>query len=90
MLAAIPDLYLYPLNADSFVKHMNLTNNQCVKIGWQTNARTVPAENNGYSDSEVLNQHAEVWEENTKVHYYYYYYYYYYYTSLWYIDCFGM
>jgi hypothetical protein len=68
MLAPFPALYLYPLNADSFVKHINLTNNQRVKIGRQTNARTVPAENNGYFDSKVLSrQHAEVWEENGKV-----------------------
>ncbi|KIM79867.1 hypothetical protein PILCRDRAFT_823052 [Piloderma croceum F 1598] len=68
MLAPFPALYLYPLNADSFVKHINLTNNQRVKIGRQTNARTVPAENNGYFDSKVLSrQHAEVWEENAKI-----------------------
>ena len=68
MLPAFPALYLYPLNADAFVKHINLTNNPCVKIGRQTNARTVPAENNGYFDSKVLSrQHAEVWEEGGKV-----------------------
>ncbi|KAF7972296.1 hypothetical protein HWV62_18462 [Athelia sp. TMB] len=68
MLPSFPALYLYPLNADSFVKHINLTNNQRVKIGRQTNARTVPAENNGYFDSKVLSrQHAEVWEENNKI-----------------------
>lgn len=68
MLPAFPALYLYPLNADAFVKHINLTNNQRVKIGRQTNARTVPAENNGYFDSKVLSrQHAEVWEEGGKV-----------------------
>jgi hypothetical protein len=60
-----PALYLYPLNADSFVKHINLTNKQRVKIGRQT---TVPAENNGSFDSaEVSRQHAEVWEEGGKV-----------------------
>lgn len=68
MLPAFPALYLYPLNADAFVKHINLTNNQRVKIGRQTNARTVPAEGNGYFDSKVLSrQHAEVWEEGGKV-----------------------
>ncbi|KZP08408.1 hypothetical protein FIBSPDRAFT_761441 [Athelia psychrophila] len=68
MLPSFPALYLYPLNADSFVKHINLTNNQGVKTGRQTNARTVPAENNGYFDSKVLSrQHAEVWEENNKI-----------------------
>ena len=56
------------LNEDSFVKHINLTNNQRVKIRRQTNARTVPAENTGYFVSKVLSrQHAEIWEENGKV-----------------------
>ena len=63
--------YLYPLNANSFVKHINLANHQCIKIGRKTNAHTIPAENNGYFDSKVLSrQHAEVGEENTKVHWY--------------------
>lgn len=63
-----PALYLYPLN-DSFVpKHIALLPNQRVKIGRQTNAKTVPAERNGYFDSKVLSrQHAEVWEEGGKV-----------------------
>lgn len=63
-----PALYLYPLN-DSFIpKHISLINNQHVKIGRQTNAKTVPAERNGYFDSKVLSrQHAEVWEDNAKV-----------------------
>ena len=64
----LPALYLYPLN-DSFVPtHISLVNNQRVKIGRQTNAKTVPAERNGYFDSKVLSrQHAEVWEDNGKV-----------------------
>ena len=64
----LPALYLYPLN-DSFVpKHISLVNNQRVKIGRQTNAKTVPAERNGFFDSKVLSrQHAEVWEEGGKV-----------------------
>lgn len=63
-----PALYLYPLN-DSFIpKHISLINGQRVKIGRQTNAKTVPAERNGYFDSKVLSrQHAEVWEEGGKV-----------------------
>jgi hypothetical protein len=63
-----PALYLYPLN-DSFVpKHVTLLHNQRVKIGRQTNVKTVPAERNGYFDSKVLSrQHAEVWEEGAKV-----------------------
>lgn len=63
-----PALYLYPLN-DSFIpKHIALPNNQRVKIGRQTSAKTIPAERNGYFDSKVLSrQHAEVWEEGGKV-----------------------
>lgn len=66
--AVYPALYLYPLN-DSFVpKHISLLHNQRVKIGRQTNAKTAPAERNGFFDSKVLSrQHAEVWEENNKV-----------------------
>lgn len=64
----LPALYLYPLN-DSFVpKHISLVNNQRVKIGRQTNAKTVPAERNGFFDSKVLSrQHAEVWEDGGKI-----------------------
>jgi hypothetical protein len=63
-----PALYLYPLN-DSFVpKHIALPAGQRIKIGRQTNAKTVPAERNGFFDSKVLSrQHAEVWEEGAKV-----------------------
>lgn len=64
----LPALYLYPLN-DTFVpKHIALVAGQRVKIGRQTNAKTVPAERNGYFDSKVLSrQHAEVWEDGGKV-----------------------
>ncbi|TEB19569.1 hypothetical protein FA13DRAFT_1758105 [Coprinellus micaceus] len=64
-----PALYLYPLN-DSFVpKHIALSHGQHVKIGRQTNAKTAPAEKNGYFDSKVLSrQHAEVWEEGGKIY----------------------
>lgn len=64
-----PSLYLYPLN-DSFVpKQISLApQNGRVKIGRQTNAKTVPGERNGYFDSKVLSrQHAEIWEEGGKV-----------------------
>jgi len=63
-----PALNLYPLN-DSFVpKHILLAGGIRVKIGRQTNAKTVPGEKNGYFDSKVLSrQHAEVWEEGGKV-----------------------
>jgi hypothetical protein len=45
-LVAFPALYLY------LIKHINPTSNQRVKIRCQTNARTMPAENNGYFDSK--------------------------------------
>lgn len=63
-----PALYLYPLN-DSFVpKQISLAGGQHVKIGRQTNAKTVPGDRNGYFDSKVLSrQHAEVWEEGGKI-----------------------
>ena len=64
----LPVLYLYPLNESFVPKHISLVGGQRVKIGRQTNAKTVPAERNGYFDSKVLSrQHAEVWEENGKV-----------------------
>ena len=66
---SLPALHLYPLN-DSFVpKQISLHPQQGhVKIGRQTNAKTVPGERNGYFDSKVLSrQHAEIWEENAKV-----------------------
>ena len=54
---------IYPLNAII----INLTNNQHVKIGRQTNARDVPAQDDGHFEPKVLSrQHAEVWEANTK------------------------
>lgn len=64
----LPALYLYPLN-DTFVpKHIALVAGQRVKIGRQTNAKTVPAERNGYFDSKVLSrQHAEIWEDGGKI-----------------------
>lgn len=65
----LPALYLFPLN-DTFVpKHIALIGNQRVKIGRQTNAKTVPAERNGYFDSKVLSrQHAEIWEDGGKIY----------------------
>ncbi|KAI0635032.1 hypothetical protein C8Q77DRAFT_1156387 [Trametes polyzona] len=65
----LPALYLYPLNDTFIPKHISLAANQRVKIGRQTNAKTVPQERNGYFDSKVLSrQHAEVWEENGKIY----------------------
>ncbi|KAG9005284.1 hypothetical protein FRB93_009838 [Tulasnella sp. JGI-2019a] len=68
--AFFPSLHLYPLN-DSFVpKQIALApQNGRVKIGRQTNAKTVPGERNGYFDSKVLSrQHAEIWEEGGKIY----------------------
>jgi hypothetical protein len=63
-----PALYLYPLNESFIPKHISLLPQQRVKIGRQTNVKTVPAERNGYFDSKVLSsQHAEVWEESGKI-----------------------
>ena len=63
-----PALNLLPLN-DSFVpKHIHLPPGQRVKIGRQTNAKSVPGERNGFFDSKVLSRaHAEVWEDGGKV-----------------------
>ena len=63
-----PVLYLYPLNDPFVPKHIALLPQQRLKIGHQTNTKTVPAERNGYFDSKVLSrQHAEVWEQDGKV-----------------------
>lgn len=64
-----PALVLYP-NNDSFLpKTISLVpSGTRVKIGRQTNQKTVPGQTNGYFDSKVLSrQHAEVWEEGGKV-----------------------
>jgi hypothetical protein len=64
---AFPALYLYSIT-DAFVKHINLANNQHVKIGRQTNVQNVPAENNGYFDLPFLDRlHAEVWAEDGRI-----------------------
>ncbi|KAG1733163.1 hypothetical protein EDB19DRAFT_1639852 [Suillus lakei] len=64
-----PSLYLYPLNDTFIPKHISLHSGQRVKIGRQTNAKTIPAERNGYFDSKVLSrQHAEIWEDNGKIY----------------------
>ncbi|KAH7907215.1 SMAD/FHA domain-containing protein [Hygrophoropsis aurantiaca] len=66
---ACPALYLYPLNDTFIPKHITLIGGQRVKIGRQTNAKTVPTERNGYFDSNILSrQHAEIWEEGGKIY----------------------
>ncbi|KZV75969.1 hypothetical protein PENSPDRAFT_646772 [Peniophora sp. CONT] len=65
---ALPALYLYSLNASFINKHIHLPPGQRVKIGRQTNAKSVPGERNGFFDSKVLSRaHAEVWEEGGKI-----------------------
>jgi len=55
---------LYPF----IPKPIALLPQQRVKIGRQTNTKTVPAERNGDFDSKVLSrQHGEVWEQDGKV-----------------------
>lgn len=66
-----PALHLHPLNDTFIPKQISLyppgPHNR-IKIGRQTNAKTVPAPNNGYFDSKVLSRtHAEVWCEGNKV-----------------------
>ncbi|KAE8353245.1 cytoplasm to vacuole targeting Vps64 [Aspergillus coremiiformis] len=58
-------LTLVPLNGTFEKKHINVPYfPEVVRIGRQTNAKTVPTPANGYFDSKVLSrQHAEVWAE---------------------------
>ena len=66
-----PALHLHPLN-DSFApKQISLAPpgpHNRVKIGRQTNAKSMPHPSNGYFDSKVLSRmHAEVWCQDGKV-----------------------
>ncbi|GAA5989974.1 hypothetical protein JCM10908_002403 [Rhodotorula pacifica] len=70
--AAYPALHLTPLNGTFVPKQISLESSGSsgprVKIGRQTNAKTVPNATNGYFDSKVLSRaHAEVWSEDGKV-----------------------
>ncbi|EPQ26731.1 uncharacterized protein PFL1_05710 [Pseudozyma flocculosa PF-1] len=66
-----PALHLHPLNDTFAPKQINLAPpgpNNRIKIGRQTNAKTVPNPSNGYFDSKVLSRmHAEVWCQDGKV-----------------------
>ncbi|GAA5869296.1 hypothetical protein JCM1840_004348 [Sporobolomyces johnsonii] len=64
-----PALHLTPLNNTFVPKQISLEPPGArVKIGRQTNAKTVPNGTNGYFDSKVLSRaHAEVWSEDNKV-----------------------
>lgn len=67
-----PALHLHPLNDTFAPKQISLAPpgpNNRIKIGRQTNAKTVPNPTNGYFDSKVLSRmHAEVWSQNGKVY----------------------
>jgi len=63
-------LALLPLNATFERKQINVPLHPAVlKVGRQTNAKTVPTQVNGYFDSKVLSRaHAEVWaDRNGKI-----------------------
>ncbi|KDE05942.1 hypothetical protein MVLG_03754 [Microbotryum lychnidis-dioicae p1A1 Lamole] len=64
-----PALHLLPLNETFVPKQISLyPPGQRIKIGRQTNAKTIPNGTNGYFDSKVLSRmHAEVWAEDGKV-----------------------
>lgn len=67
-----PALHLHPLNDTFAPKQISLAPpgpGNRIKIGRQTNAKTVPNPTNGYFDSKVLSRmHAEVWSQNGKVY----------------------
>lgn len=63
-------LSLLPMTGTFERKHINVPYSpEVLKIGRQTNAKTVPTATNGYFDSKVLSrQHAEVWaDRNGKI-----------------------
>ncbi|GAA6021534.1 hypothetical protein JCM10207_005794, partial [Rhodosporidiobolus poonsookiae] len=64
-----PALHLTPLNGTFVPKQISLDPpGTRVKVGRQTNAKTIPNGTNGYFDSKVLSRaHAEVWSEDGKV-----------------------
>jgi hypothetical protein len=66
-----PALHLQPLNDTFAPKQISLSPpgpQNKVKIGRQTNNKTIPQPSNGYFDSKVLSRaHAEVWSQDGKV-----------------------
>lgn len=66
-----PALHLHPVNDTFAPKQISLSPpgpDNKVKIGRQTNAKTVPHPSNGYFDSKVLSRmHAEVWCQDGKM-----------------------
>jgi len=67
--AVFPALHLTPLNGTFVPKQISLDPvGARVKIGRQTNAKSIPNGTNGYFDSKVLSRaHAEVWSEEGRV-----------------------
>lgn len=69
-----PALHLHPLNDTFAPKQISLAPpgpHNRVKIGRQTNVKTMPHPSNGYFDSKVLSRmHAEVWCQDGKVRVY--------------------
>lgn len=66
-----PALHLQPLNDTFAPKQISLSPpgpQNKIKIGRQTNQKTLPQPANGYFDSKVLSRmHAEVWSQDGKV-----------------------
>lgn len=67
-----PALHLQPLNDTFAPKQISLAPpgpQNKIKIGRQTNNKTIPQPSNGYFDSKVLSRmHAEVWSQDGKVY----------------------
>ncbi|KAK1921779.1 cell cycle arrest in response to pheromone-related protein [Papiliotrema laurentii] len=64
-----PSLHLWPIQDTFAMKMIHLPEGQRIKIGRQTNAKTVPGERNAYFDSKVLSRtHAEIWEQGGKIY----------------------
>ncbi|KAK8847602.1 hypothetical protein IAR55_005461 [Kwoniella newhampshirensis] len=64
-----PSLHLWPLQDTFGMKMIHLPDGQRIKIGRQTNNKTVPGERNAYFDSKVLSRlHAEIWEQGGKIY----------------------
>lgn len=66
-----PALHLQPLNDTFAPKQISLSPpgpQNKIRIGRQTNQKTLPQPSNGYFDSKVLSRmHAEVWSQDGKV-----------------------
>ncbi|OXG75109.1 hypothetical protein C350_05288 [Cryptococcus neoformans MW-RSA36] len=66
--APFPSLHLWPIQDTFQMKMIHLPEGQRIKIGRQTNNKTVPGERNAYFDSKVLSRlHAEIWEQGGKI-----------------------